>query len=305
MRFNFTKKGNEMKKVAILTLAFLISACVQNANLTQTNPDTQGEFPGLEGSYLGQKTPGSMPEVFALGVVSGEQRDFSGFFSPDMKEFYFTRMNLETKKWSLITFRSENNRWYESSSVPRVGRPIISPDGKTMHLGKNYRERTDNGWSEIKSLGPMFDREDRFIMRLSASSKGTYVFDDPKSGDVIRISTLTDGKRDEPRLLGKEINTGKWNAHPFIAPDESYLIWDGERDEGFGGIDLWISFKQRDGSWGEAINMGPEINTDVREASAYVTPDGKYLLFNRHTESRDGDIFWVDAQIIETLRPKP
>ncbi len=258
----------------------------------------------MRGPYLGQTPPGSTPEVFAPGIVSTEHRDFSPFFSRDMKEFYFTRKNLGSDKWLLISYRSENNRWRESVIRPRVWRPNISPDGKIMHLGKYFMERTDDGWSEIKSLGPMFDREDIGIMRLSASASGTYVLDDYKGDNVIRISTLKDGKREEPRPLGKEINTGQLNAHPFIAPDDSYIIWDGERDKGVGGIDLWISFKQEDGSWGEAINMGPTINTQGREASAYVTPDGKYLFFNRTVSPDEGDIFWVDAQIIENLRPK-
>ena len=150
----------------------------------------------------------------------------------------------------------------------------------------------------------MFDREDWGIMRLSASAKGTYVFDDARSNDVIRISRLKDGKREEPKLLGKNINTGKWTAHPFIAPDESYLIWDSERDNGYGKSDLYISFRQQDGSWGTAINMGAKINTDGTENGAYVSPDGKYLFFNSPISKNNSGIYWVDAQIIETLRPK-
>ncbi len=59
---------------------------------------------------------------------------------------------------------------------PRVGGFFISPDGKTMHSGSEYREHIDNGWSEMKSLGSPY--EDIRIMRLTASSKRTYVFDD-------------------------------------------------------------------------------------------------------------------------------
>jgi hypothetical protein len=221
-----------------------------------------------------------------------------------MKEFYFTRRSSKDGKWSLVVYKSENNRWHESVVGPRVGRPILSPDGKTMHLGKNYMQRTKTGWSEVKSLGAMFDREDWRIMRLSASAKGTYVFDDAKSNDVIRISRLKDGKREEPKLLGKDINTGKWTAHPFIAPDESYLIWDSERVNGYGESDLYISFRQQDGSWGTAINMGDKINTSGGERGGYVTPDGKYFFFNRPISKNNSGIHWVDAQIIETLRPK-
>ena len=272
----------------------------------------QGELPILDGPYLGQTPPGLTPEIFAPGLVSTEQRDGSGFFTPDMKEFYFTRKNDKENIWSLIGYKFENNRWHKASVVPRVGRPIMSTDGKTMHLGKQYIERIGDGWSEIKSLGSPY--EEIRIMRLMSSSKGTYVLDEgTRDGNgVLRYSRLIDGKRENPMPFGKEINTGKWNAHPFIALDESYIIWDGERDSGFGDNDLFISFRQLDGSWGEAINMGDKINTEAPENGANVTPDGNYLFFNRNTGVGevnknagvgDGDLYWVDAQIIETLRP--
>lgn len=142
-------------------------------------------------------------------------------------------------------------------------------------------------------------------MRLTSSAKGTFVFDDYKSGDVIRISVLKDGKRQEPETMGPVVNSGEWTAHPFIAPDESYLIWDSEREGGFGESDLYISFRQKDGSWGPAINMGEGVNSDKWDAFASVTPDGKYILFNRgiDTDNNNVDIYWVDAKIIETLRP--
>lgn len=256
-----------------------------------------------ENPYLGQKPPGLIPEVFAPGMVSTEHRDNSAFFSPDMNTFYFTRMDIETKKWSLMVYKYENDQWHGSVFGPRVGRPLLSPDGKVMHLGGKYMERTETGWSEVKSHGPMIDRDDWGIMRLSASAKDTYVFDDYKNKDVIRISRLKDGKREEPQLLGEAINTGKWTAHPFIAPDESYLIWDSEREDGHGDSDLYISYRQSDGTWGEAINLGNKINSEVWEGGAYVTPDQKYIFFNRAISPENTDIYWVDAKIIEDLRP--
>ena len=188
-------------------------------------------------------------------------------------------------------------------SFSRAGEPFISPDGKKLHLGNKYRVRTNSGWSEVKSLGPIFDREDWGIMRLTSSARGTYVFDDYKNNDVIRISETRNGTREKPRLLNSKINSGKWTAHPFIAPDESYLIWDSEKDGGFGKSDLYISFKQKDNAWGPAINLGDKINTEFSEAYGSVTPDGKYFFFHRSYGGDTGDIFWVDAEIIKTLNP--
>ncbi|PHZ84039.1 PD40 domain-containing protein [Paremcibacter congregatus] len=268
----------------------------------------QDALPVLEGPYLGQKPPGLIPEAFAPGIISTKGWEYGVVFTPNMKEIYYIRANAVTEKQEFVVFQNKQNRWHEKVVSPRVGQPFIAPDGKTMHLGKRYMERTDTGWSERKNLGALF--EDLRIMRLTASSTGTYVFDEVGSeeGDgIIRYSRLVDGKREAPKPLPKEINTGKYNAHPFIAPDESYIIWDGRREGGFGGSDIYISFRTKEGSWGAAVNMGDKINTGAWEAAASVTPDGKYLFFNRNMGSdnyENVDIFWVDAQIIETLRPK-
>ena len=269
---------------------------------------SQDNIPIPDGPYLGQKPPGLIPEVFAPGIISTNGWEYGGAFTPDMKEFYFIRDDAENKKQDFVVLKNKNNQWQETVISRRVGQPFISPDGKTMHLGKRYMERTKAGWSEIKSLGSSF--ENIRIMRLTASAKGTYFFDEAGTdGDgVLRTSRLIDGKREEPKPLSKEINSGTWNAHPFIAADESYILWDGRRDSGLGGSDIYISFRGKDGSWGVAINLGDKINTGGWDSGASVTPDGKYLFFNRNMnpDNYDNvDIFWVDAKIIETLRPKP
>jgi len=268
---------------------------------------TQVEAPEIKLPYLGQEPPGLTPKVFAPGSVSTEFWEVNGTFSADMKEFYFIKEDVESQKMTFNVFKYENDTWNELVVSERVGQPFISPDGQTMHLGRRYKLRTESGWSDIENLGGKF--EDFRIMSLTASANGTYYFDEVgNDGDgVIRYSRLIDGVREDPKVASKAINTGTWLAHPFIAPDESYLIWDGKKEGGFGDSDIYISFRQQDGSWGSAQNLGDQVNTSAWEAGARVTPDGKYLLFNRNMGSRDFenvDIFWVDAQIIENLRPK-
>lgn len=74
--------------------------------------------------------------------------------------------------------------------------------------------------------------------------------------------------------------------------DESYIIYDGESTSGYGNCDLYISFN-KNGTWTEPYNLGPEINTDQCEMTASVSPDGKYLFFHRGGED-NGDIYWID-----------
>ena len=61
--------------------------------------------------------------------------------------------------------------------------------------------------------------------------------------------------------------------------------------------------KEPDGTWGEAIKFSENINTEVSEFAAQVSPDGKYLFFNRSLGDRNVDTFWVDAKVIEQLKP--
>ena len=226
-----------MKKLTfILILVFVL---VLNACNTKKQNANDSDFPRLESPFFAQKPPGSVPEIFAPRIVSTEHSELATPFSPDLKEIYFRRSDEELKNHLLVAIQYKDNLWAESFVVPHEGE--ISPDGKIMHKGNEYRERTGSGWSEVKSLGAPFDSFP--IMRLTASSKGTYYFDDvslfnDKPPIVhIRYSRLIDGIHEKPITL--DIDTGTTlKFHPFIAPDDSYLIFDSKRENG--NADIYI-----------------------------------------------------------------
>lgn len=271
------------------------------------------DFPVLKDRYFGEKPPGLIPKPFNPQIVSPDGWFEGGTFSPDMKKFYFTRKNGSYKKRTFFVIRYDNNRWDKASETD-IKWPQFSADGNKIYYSKTYRERTDTGWLEPKS-------QDKFLKDMahgmSISSKETFYFavykkeDRGINGSIYSSCFIVD-KNENPVRLGSEINTGKYIAHPYIAPDESYLIWDVVRDDGFGQADIYISFKKKDGSWLPATNMGDKINTAEQESGASVTPDGKFLFFSRTKEIKrdDGSIYevvkpyWVDAQVIENLRPK-
>jgi hypothetical protein len=302
-------------KPGYLSWLLLSVIAIHTASYAQ-NSDTvsiQEDDTPLTGPYLGQTPPGLTPEPFAPGIVNTTEWGDAGGFSLDMNEFYVTRWRhtRDAKEPEFATFKRVGNRWHKSVIKGRFDRPFHAPDGKTLHYDSKYKERTENGWSELKSLGPAF--EEIQIMGLTSSATGTLVLDErggPEGDGILRYSRLINGKHEDPKPFGKAINTGTWNAHPFIAPDETYIMWDGERTGGYGDNDIYISFRQSDGSWGEAINLGDTINTASEEGGPKVTPDGKYLFFNRMVPRAPGDpnlqsdLYWVDAQIIEDLRPK-
>lgn len=286
-----------MKKACFILVLVLLSACIAKKKETKLSDITN-----TKEIYLGQKPPGLIPELFAPKIIKTEFRQAAGVFTPDLKEFYFRRRGGKYKNNALVVVKYEDNKWKESLIETRAGEPFISLDGKTMHLGKKYRERTTTGWSEKKSLGKPFNNFR--IMRLTAAANGNYYFDEASETGPLRYSRLINGVHENPRILNIE-DIGNWNAHPFIAPDESYVIWDDQREKGgYGGADLYISFRQKDGSWGSSINLGDKINSELEEAYGSITPDGKYFFFHRSTGNNKADIFWVDAKVIMNLKHK-
>jgi hypothetical protein len=278
----------------------LFALAVLSACKTEQLGEKEIESATIENQYLGQKPPGLTPVLFAPDIIQTEHREAEAAFSPDLKEFYFRRRGGDFKSNTLVVVKYQNNQWIESLIDSISGEPFISPDGQTMHLGKRYIDRTTTGWSDVKKLGAPF--EDFRIMRLTASANGTYYFDEASETGPLRYSRLINGRHEEPKVLA--IDVAEWNAHPFIAPDESYVIWDDQRQSGYGNSDLYISFRQEDNSWGPSINLGDKINTEFEDAYGSVSPDGKYFFFHRSYGGDKADIFWVDAQFITELRPE-
>lgn len=294
-----------MKRVCILT-TLLFSVFMMGCNSI-----SQKESLNSPRDYFGETPPGLIPKLFDPKIVSPDGRFEGGSFSPDMNEFYFTRKNGKYINRTFFVIRFENNKWGKETETD-IKWPQFTRDGNMIYGGKMYRERTESGWSEPKSQGDFLTKQGHGISR---STKGTYYFPFYKKEDNGRgnlgYSRLINGKYESPIKLNDDINEGEWIAHPYIAPDESYLMWDVHREDGFGGADIYISFRAKDGTWLPAMNMGPAINTDMQESSPQVTHDGKYLFFSRGEwqEKEDGSrnwvgkSYWVDAKVIESFKP--
>ena len=273
-----------MKQMSIL-IAMFCSLIICDKSYAQNNYD------------LGQKTPGLTPELFAPGVVStDEHRETEVLFLPDMSELSFTRSGGEYQKPTWIVMQYKNNQWIEKS-IPEAD---INA----------YQEQFSPPVSHIQNIEPFKDIP---IRGYTTSAKGThyfYVLDLKDGSGHLSYSRLVDGKYETPHKMSKAINQGKYIAHPYIAPDESYIMWDAEK-EGENTPDIYISFRNQDGTWTNAINMGDTINTAACEQRPKVSPDGKYLFFWRGdkkvkkdgTSYWEGNPYWMDAKVIETLRP--
>jgi len=286
------------------------------------------KFPVLEGEYIGQKTPGSKPEIFAKDIVSSNRSEHSCVtFSPDGKEVYWSSVLIN--KFKILSMKIEGNKWtaphlasFSKNSDYLDDGPSFSPDGKRLFFisqrpiksnekaGKEniwIIEKTENGWSTPIPISSTVNSMN-LHWQMSISNDLSIYFSAWAAGgermrDIYR-SELINGKYSQPENLGRMINTEFDDATPYIAPDESYLIFSRlDHPDDFGGVDLYISYRGKDGNWMEPKNLGNTINTESNENLPVVSPDGKYLFF-RSYRNGNNDIYWVDAKIIEELKPE-
>jgi hypothetical protein len=304
-------KGKTKYSAIILILYFLLTGCIQKNN-----------FPLLKGPYLGQKPPGMTPELFAPGIISTERVELNSVFSPDGNEFFFaaTEGNLD------IIYYTERieDLWMKPKAAPFSGNAIdvdmsFSPDGNRLYFCSNrkssssiggmdiwYSERTKWGWSEAVNIGASVNSSAHDTYPICTQNQGMY-FESEREGTKrdkdVYYTRFFNGEYLEPQRLNDSINSDFGEGDTYVAFDESFMIinsW-GRPDE-FGKGDLYISFKKEDGSWTKAKNMGAVINTEFTEYCPFLSYDGKYLFFTS-TRTGNGDIYWVDAQIIDELKP--
>ncbi len=274
--------------------------------------------PPPRGAYLGQTPPGTTPELFAPGIVSTRALELNAVFTPDGNELYFTRLidNRET----LMTTRRLDGAWTPPAVADFSGAftdvdPFITRDGRRLYFSSSrpvdgsgeskdadlwYLERqAGGGWGEPVHLGePNTEGKDDYYTSLSDDGTLYFsIFESKNAADIYRAARQEGGFGPAERVAGG-ISTEALEHDPLVAPDGSYLIFTSDRPGGYGSADLYISFAGADGSWTEPVNMGESINSANYEFCAMLSPDGEYLFFT----SRN-DIYWVDARVIEGLRP--
>ncbi len=271
--------------------------------------------------YLGQVTPGMNVEVFAPGIVSTDQyKEFNCTISPDGTEFYFTRVDPSTMKFRIMccsvtdgvlslpqspgfafdcnetspSLSIDGKRLYYASMRPRPGGTAVSGNFNNWRV-----TRGADGWGEAELLNPPVSLY--LPVYMSFAKSGTLYFEGLAQSGIM-YSEFANEVYTQPRNLPEEINYLKNVAHPAIAPDESYIIVDAY-DEKNELSYLYISFRKSDGSWTKAVSLRSTIKAADSDVHAIpkLTPDGKYLFFERYEDPFESDICWISTEVLKGL----
>ncbi len=265
---------------------------------------------GLAGNHLSAQTPtpiahttlsppGAVPSLFGKGIISTSSDEWNTSFSPDGRTVFFSRGRFWTimtstragASWSAPEVASFSGKWLDTD-------PFVSPDGRRVYFVSNrplddnpataplpyfsiwYVERAGGGnWSQPINVGTPINGNGSAWFP-SVTSDGTLYFharrEGGKGGSDIYYSRRMGDHYTEP--VPVDFNTAASEQEPYVAPDESYMIFVSDRAGGFGSSDLYISIR-RDGHWGTPMNLGEQINTYATEMAPSVSADGTTLYF--------------------------
>jgi hypothetical protein len=290
-------------------------------------------WPELEGPYLGQMPPGTVPVRFGPGLFGEREHVFHCFptFAKDGLRVWWMAIPLVAEGGKpaapprILTSGLEDGRWTNPSVESFSGRhsdhaPLALDGGKTLLFSSSRPgapharcmqlwsvSRTAEGWSDATPL-PDPPNTEAGANHATVSEKGTLYFDGRVEGakwsQGIYFCRRRGGAYDAPVPLFPEVHPEHVSYTPFIAKDESFILLAAVRPECVSEeTDLFVCFRKRGGSWAEPVHMDERINDGHSVSFPCVTEDGNYLFFDRFTDEETDAFFWVSASIIEEHRP--
>ncbi|MEQ9188722.1 MAG: OmpA family protein [Cryomorphaceae bacterium] len=247
-------------------------------------------------------------------------------YSPDGldEDFFFTE-KLDDGTWG-----KAYNPGPPINSPWREGAPTISPDGKYIifticdlygQYGPDKQGfgscdlfvsvRNGKSWSKPINMGQTINSRNWESQPCFAADGKTLYFvrgrynRERERLDDIFYSEIVNGKWSKAQPLPPNINSSEDEESVFLHPDGKTLYFSSRGHIGLGMMDIFMSRKQEDGSWGDPINLGYPINTSGHENSFFVSANGKYAIIASNREGGYGKLDLYSFELAEHLRPQP
>lgn len=252
----------------------------------------------------------STPVIFQPGVISTGDYESHATFSPTGDTVYFIKCSYDLAVSAICVSYKKNGRWTEPEVASFSGKymdadPFVTKDGKNIYFmsnrpfkdGDTAKADTDiwmstltpGGWSTPVNAGTVINSEsDEYYPTIA--DNGDIYFGSPRKGskggsDIYRCR-FVNGAYQPAENLGDSINTQGSEYEAFIAPDESYIIYN-STPASLNGLDFYISYNQN-GVFSKAKKLPAPISSGTIDWAPKVTRDKKLFYFgstrNTHTD---------------------
>ncbi len=181
--------------------------------------------------------------------------------------------------------------------------PIISPDGKTLYVGRIYHPKNsgvekecdiwyselqeDGTWGKLQNIGYPLNNTGVNVVITSTPDgnallvEGLYNSDGShlsEQGISITYKTETGWSVPQEVVIDNFYNTNEYETYSF-SNERNVLVMAIQRADTYGDEDLYVSFKNTDGTYTEPKNIGPVLNTFAAEGTPFLAQDNTTLYF--------------------------
>lgn len=209
-----------------------------------------------------------------------------------------------------------NTRFHEST-------PAFTKDGKTMFFTRNnyidgekgkseskvtlvkiYQASLENGkWDNVKEVPFNSNNYSTAHPALSSDEKTLYFASDMPGtlgqSDLYKVKINEDGSFGSPENLGNTINTEGRETFPSVT-DENEIYFASDGHPGLGGLDIFVSKINPDGTFGKVQNIGEKANSNKDDFAYLIDTKTRRGFF---TSNRDGGQGYDDIyKFLETKR---
>ncbi|MFN6092912.1 MAG: OmpA family protein, partial [Bacteroidota bacterium] len=264
-------------------------------------------------SYIRKAAPKERAFVMLQHLISEEIKNKRWKNAINIVESYQSYFGLNNKKIAQL-LSILNAKLDASIKIQAFGPEINSDNGReyTPVISADNKYIYFCGINRHDNIGG----EDIFQARLKSSQQANVISDlsTPYSHDS-PLSISTDGTSfiifrngklltseklikgwSEPIEISGDLNSGIWQADAMVSSDRNALIFTSIREGNYDhhinvepgyyhgeseyASDIYVCLKNKDGEWGDAINLGPTINTPYGDRSPFLHPDMKTLYFS-------------------------
>ena len=298
-------------------LTFAVEAMAKEARVLEAEAVKGGLNTDALEYYGALDLSGTRLVLTRSGLSNEEQRTTPGVVGG---EDFFESVQLDDGTWSpSVPLRGVNTPMNE-------GAPTLSGDGKTMvftacatprdgygprrgkgscDLFESTWDETTQQWSLGSNLGAPNSAGWESQPALSADGNLLVFARGPKGqlepSDLVVCHRLAHGGWSSPRKLAGEVNTPYTEESPFLHPDGKTLYFSSDGHPGFGQLDVFMSKLQKDGTWGEPVNLGRGVNSPGKDNSLMVMPRGGVAMFA--TTQGSGNLDFWQVELPEEVKP--
>lgn len=259
-----------------------VTADGQTLVFTRRSPDralaARGIHREVENFYVSYLADGSWTPATSLGEpVNTAANEGAQSLSADGRELYFTACGRPGGYGSCDIYyaRRTGDTW----SMPVNAGPAIN----------------SSSWDSHPSISP--DGQSLFFSSARQGSIGKM--------DIWMAARDDRGQWQAPVNLGAAINTEGREMSPFIHADNQTLYFASDGHPGMGGLDLFFSRRDEQGSWSEPVNLGYPINTHADEFSLVVEAAGTHAWYASDKDGGFGDMDIYTFALHQEAQPVP